>query len=78
MFKRLADLLRRANRKTFHFYLKSGNVIRVDGVNGDTFKFFYQGDEIVRIEGFEQAPWVKRRLNLASLNLSQIEAIVSE
>ncbi len=60
-----------------NFYMKSGNKISVTGIKDLDFK--YKGNEITSISVvFRRFRTGKSKIIVASLNLSQIEAITSE
>ena len=55
-------------------YMKSGNVIKLDGIEDIEVKG--QGDVIKFIEIVKEEPLPKRSLMLSSLDFSQVEAVV--
>lgn len=61
--------------KTYTFYMKSGNKIVID--NLAPFEITYEGNTITKISGVD-SNHSKVKLWVASLDLSQIEAITIE
>lgn len=60
--------------KTMHIYMKSGNVIEIDKVKD--IEIDIVGNEITRFN-IDRSTKAKNLLFVSSLNLSQIEAIVT-
>lgn len=61
--------------RTHYFHMKSGNVIVLDKVVD--FEIVYVGNLITKMFGWKQSKRAINKLFLASLDLSQIEAITS-